>query len=65
MPYPADKSFKYAANYGPPGQVSPVIKTFGNGGIEHMEKFGTTALHFAKISEKNYRNASRNPYAQF
>ena len=28
-------------------------------------RYGTTREHFAKISEKNYKNASKNNYAQF
>ncbi|XP_031765728.2 sterol carrier protein 2-like [Galleria mellonella] len=36
---------------------------FGNAGIEHMKKYGTTELHFAKIAAKNYRHASKNPKA--
>eukprot|EP00162_Nutomonas_longa_P014354 comp21934_c0_seq1/m.49968 comp21934_c0_seq1/g.49968 ORF comp21934_c0_seq1/g.49968 comp21934_c0_seq1/m.49968 type:complete len:419 (-) comp21934_c0_seq1:35-1291(-) len=38
---------------------------FGNAGREHMEKFGTTANHFAKIAEKNHRHSANNPYSQF
>eukprot|EP01103_Thecamoeba_quadrilineata_P008417 TRINITY_DN18162_c0_g1_i1.p1 TRINITY_DN18162_c0_g1~~TRINITY_DN18162_c0_g1_i1.p1 ORF type:complete len:429 (-),score=73.91 TRINITY_DN18162_c0_g1_i1:104-1390(-) len=38
---------------------------FGNAGREHMEKYGTTLQHFAKIAEKNHRHSSNNPYSQF
>ena len=38
---------------------------FGNGGIEHMKKFGTTAEHHAKIAQKNHLHSSNNPYSQF
>lgn len=38
---------------------------FGNAGIEHMQKYGTTAEHFAKIAEKNHRHSANNPYSQF
>lgn len=38
---------------------------FGNAGIEHMRKFGTTADHFAKIAHKNHKHSVNNPYAQF
>ncbi|MGN6475295.1 MAG: lipid-transfer protein [Mycobacteriales bacterium] len=38
---------------------------FGAAGVEHMEKYGTTPDHFAKIGEKNHRHSVNNPYAQF
>ena len=38
---------------------------FGNAGIEHMERFGTTAEHFAKIGWKNHKHSVNNPYSQF
>ncbi|MDN5745249.1 MAG: lipid-transfer protein [Nocardioidaceae bacterium] len=38
---------------------------FGAAGVEHMEKYGSTQEHFAKIAEKNHRHSVNNPYAQF
>ncbi len=38
---------------------------FGNAGREHMEKYGTTAEHFAKIGWKNHKHSVNNPYSQF
>lgn len=38
---------------------------FGSAGREHMEKYGTTAVQFAKIAEKNHRHSTKNPYSQF
>ncbi len=38
---------------------------FGNAGIEHMEKYGTTAEQFAKIGWKNHKHSVNNPYSQF
>ena len=38
---------------------------FGAAGLEHMQRYGTTAEHFAKIGEKNHRHSVDNPYAQF
>jgi acetyl-CoA acyltransferase len=38
---------------------------FGAAGVEHMEKYGSTPDHFAKIGEKNHRHSVNNPYAQF
>ncbi|XP_045537360.1 sterol carrier protein 2-like isoform X1 [Papilio machaon] len=37
---------------------------FGNAGLEHMRKYGTTELHLAKIAAKNHRHGTRNPRAQ-
>jgi acetyl-CoA acyltransferase len=35
--------------------------------IQHhpLQKYGTTARHFAMIGEKNHRHSVNNPYAQF
>nr|XP_039260753.1 non-specific lipid-transfer protein-like isoform X1 [Styela clava] len=38
---------------------------FGNAGIEHMEKYGTKPIHFAKIAWKNHKHSTNNPYSQF
>ncbi|MCV7383418.1 lipid-transfer protein [Mycolicibacter longobardus] len=38
---------------------------FGAAGAEHMEQFGSTPEHYAKIAEKNHRHSANNPYAQF
>ncbi|WP_194833923.1 lipid-transfer protein [Nocardia sp. XZ_19_369] len=38
---------------------------FGAAGVEHMEQYGSTPTHFAKIAEKNHRHSADNPYAQF
>jgi len=38
---------------------------FGNAGVEHMEKYGTTQEQFAKIAAKNRKHACNNPYSQF
>jgi sterol carrier protein 2 len=38
---------------------------FGNAGREHMERYGTTPLHFAKIGWKNHKHSVNNPYSQF
>ena len=34
----------------------PNPQIFGNAGIEHMEKYGTTTDHFAKIGWKNHKH---------
>ncbi len=38
---------------------------FGLAGLEHMRKYGTTIEHFAKISVKSHKHATRNPYSQY
>ncbi|CAM4268242.1 Beta-ketoadipyl-CoA thiolase [Mycobacterium basiliense] len=38
---------------------------FGAAGREHMQLYGTTAEHFAKIGYKNHQHSVHNPYAQF
>jgi sterol carrier protein 2 len=38
---------------------------FGNAGREHMEKYGTTKEHFAKVAWKNHLHSVNNPYSQF
>ena len=46
--------------------AAPVApQMFGNAGREHMEKYGTTALQFAKIGYKNHKHSVNNPYSQF
>ena len=34
---------------------------FGNAGAEHMEKYGTTLTHFAKVALKNHNHGVNNP----
>jgi len=43
----------------------PASQIFGNAGVEHMEKYGTTERHFAKIGAKNHKHSTLNPYSQF
>ena len=38
---------------------------FADAGLEHMDRYGTTAEQFARIAEKNHRHSANNPYAQF
>jgi acetyl-CoA acetyltransferase len=45
--------------------VPPVVRVFANGALEHMARYGSSQTQFAKIAHKNYRNAAKNPYAQF
>jgi len=34
----------------------PAAQLFGNAGVEHMEKYGTTERHFAMIGAKNHKH---------
>ena len=43
----------------------PAPQMFGNAGRDHMDKYGTTALQFAKIGYKNHKHSVNNPYSQF
>jgi len=45
--------------------MPPTVWMFGSAGVEHMEKYGTTAGQFAKIAVKNHKHSANNPYAQF
>lgn len=38
---------------------------FGQAGVEHMCKYGTTAEQFAKISVKNHKHSVHNPLSQY
>jgi acetyl-CoA acetyltransferase len=52
-----------ARKYEPQAPFAPYM--FGAAGREHMELYGSTPEHFAKIGEKNHRHSVNNPYAQF
>lgn len=46
--------------------ASPITsQLFGNAGIEHMKKYGSTPKHLAKIAHKNHMHSTNNPYSQF
>ncbi len=38
---------------------------YAAGAREHMKRYGTTPVQFAKIAVKSHQNASLNPYAQY
>lgn len=47
-------------------EASPMAaQLFGNAGREHMDKYGTTEEHFAKIAWKNHKHSVNNQYSQF
>ena len=38
---------------------------FGQAGVEHMRKYGTTQEQFAKVAVKNHKHSTLNPYSQY
>ncbi|MFI5352647.1 MAG: lipid-transfer protein [Candidatus Binatales bacterium] len=62
---PMDKHFQLMVELRgfKPAPAAPQM--FGNAGREHMERYGTTALQFAKIGWKNHKHSVNNPYSQF
>ncbi|MCP3986741.1 MAG: lipid-transfer protein [bacterium] len=63
---PMDKHFKVMIDergFEPKAPAAPQM--FGNAGLEHMERYGTTAEQFAKIGYKNHKHSVNNPYSQF
>ncbi len=38
---------------------------FGQAGVEHMRKYGTTFEQFAKVAVKNHKHSMHNPYSQY
>jgi len=62
---PMDKHFKLMVEQRGFAKAPAAPQMFGNAGIEHMERYGTTALHFAKIGWKNHKHSVNNPYSQF
>ena len=53
--------------YSPEGKVGSGLMpaVFGQAGIEHMRKYGTKPEHFAKISVKSHKHATKNPFSQY
>jgi acetyl-CoA acetyltransferase len=41
------------------------LEMFGAAGLEHMERYGTTAEQFGRIAEKNHRHSKDNVRSQF
>jgi len=62
---PMDKHFQLMIDQRGFAKAPPAPQMFGNAGIEHMEKYGTTKEQFAKIGWKNHKHSVNNPYSQF
>ncbi len=62
---PMDKQFELMVSLRGFAAAPPAPQFFGNAGREHMERYGTTPEHFAKIGWKNHKHSVNNPYSQF
>jgi sterol carrier protein 2 len=62
---PMDKHFQVMVELRGFASAPAAPQMFGNAGREHMERYGTTALQFAKIGWKNHKHSVNNPYSQF
>src|ERR1039457_340478 len=62
---PMDKHIALMADLRGFAPAPPAAQMFGNAGREHMERYGTTALQFAKIGWKNHKHSVNNPCSQF
>jgi acetyl-CoA acetyltransferase len=62
---PLDKHFKLMVETRGFAKAPGAPQMFGNAGIEHMERYGTTKEQFAKIGWKNHKHSVNNPYSQF
>ncbi len=62
---PVQPFLDVAAGHRSPSGAPAMLELFRNAGLEHREKFGTTAEQFGKVAEKNHRHSANNPRAQF
>jgi len=53
--------------YSPEGKLGSGLMpaVFGQAGMEHMRRYGTTLEHMAKIAVKSHKHATKNPFAQY
>ncbi len=62
---PMDRHFNTMISMREFAPAPAAAQFFGNAGREHMERYGTTAEHFAMIGHKNHKHSVNNPYSQF
>ncbi|MCW3041147.1 MAG: non-specific lipid-transfer protein [Solirubrobacterales bacterium] len=62
---PMDKHMIRMSELRAPEETPFAPQMFGNAGRDHMQKYGSTADHFAWIGWKNHKHSVNNPYAQF
>ena len=58
---PVEKHVFALANIAELDSSALTPQMFGNAGIEHMKKYGTTPRHMAKIAYKNHLHSTNNP----
>jgi acetyl-CoA acetyltransferase len=63
--FPMDKHLNTMISMREFAAAPAAAQFFGNAGREHMERYGTTAEHFAMIGHKNHKHSVNNPYSQF
>ncbi|TAJ49467.1 MAG: lipid-transfer protein [Herbiconiux sp.] len=49
----------------PSSGMPMTLEIFGAAGLEHMERYGTTAEQFGRVAEKNHRHSRDNARSQF
>ena len=62
---PMERHVKRMLELRSPEQSPMAPQMFGNAGRDHMDRYGSTAEHFAWIGWKNHKHSVNNPYAQF
>jgi sterol carrier protein 2 len=60
-----DKHLMAMAEVREPEESPFAPQMFGNAGRDHMDRYGSTAEHYAWIGWKNHKHSVNNPYAQF
>src|SRR5581483_6045717 len=61
----AEGEAKKASSEGAGESRSMFMDFYAAGAREHMKRYGSTPMQFAKIAVKSHKNASLNPYAQY
>lgn len=62
---PLDKHFSRMVDLRGEAKSPPAPQIFGNAGLEHMERYGSTPEQFARVAQKNHAHSAHNPNAQF
>jgi sterol carrier protein 2 len=62
---PLGRHFETMARQRGTHRAPPAPQIFGNAGIEHMERYGSTKEHFAKVAHKNHLHSTKNPRSHF
>ena len=62
---PMDKHFELMDQLRARSKAPGAPQMFANTGAEHMERYGTTEIQFARVAAKNHKHSVNNPYAQF